>query len=200
MLGAFDRRSSYGGRLSGAGTASATHRQSTVAHTLCVSLSTVDPRTSRRAISLSPPTADSAATNPPAGFPRILPHLIYDDVDAAIVWLTEVFGFQERTAAHHTEADGKTGRAQMKVLDSLITIGRPSVHGDSPRRGVSSMLYVYVDDVEGHYVHAQALGAMIVTELQIHAGDRRYQVADLEGHRWTFAQHLDDAGPTEEHG
>ncbi len=148
---------------------------------------------------MSPPPADSTATNPPAGFPRILPHLIYDDVDAAIAWLTEVFGFQERTAAHHTDADGKTGRAQMKVLGSLITIGRPSVHGDSPRRGVSSMLYVYVDDVEGHYEHAQARGALIVTELQIHAGDRRYQVADLEGHQWTFAQHLYDAGPTEQH-
>ena len=119
-------------------------------------------------------------------------------MDAAIAWLTEVFGFQERVVAHHTDADGKTGRAQMKVLDSLITIGRPSVHGDSPGRGVSSMLYVYVDDVEGHYEQAQALGAMIVTELQIHAGDRRYQVADLEGHQWTFAQHIYDAAPTEE--
>jgi uncharacterized glyoxalase superfamily protein PhnB len=134
--------------------------------------------------------------NPPAGVPRILPHLIYDDVDAAIAWLTEMFGFRERMAAHHTEADGKTGRAQMKVLDSLFTIGRPSVHGDSPRDGVSSMLYVYVDDVERHYKHAKASGAMIVTELQMHAGDRRYQVTDLEGHQWTFAQHLHEASPT----
>src|SRR6202042_3990025 len=114
----------------------------------------LDPRTSRRAISLSLRPADSAAANPPVGFPRILAHLIYDDVDAAIAWLTEVFGFQERTDAPHTEADGKTGRAQMKVLDSLITIGRPSVHGDSPRGGGSSMLYVYVADVAGHYEHA----------------------------------------------
>lgn len=62
------------------------------------------------------------------------------------------------------------------------------------------MLYVYVDDAEGHYEHAQALGATIVTGLQIHAGDRRYQVADLEGHQWTFAQHLYDTGPTEDDG
>lgn len=54
------------------------------------------------------------------------------------------------------------------------------------------MLYVYVDDVEGHYQRAKARGATIVTEPQTHAGDRRYQVADLEGHQWTFAQHLDD--------
>jgi uncharacterized glyoxalase superfamily protein PhnB len=114
-------------------------------------------------------------------------------VDAAIDWLTEVFGFRERETAHHTEADGKTGRAQMEILDSLFTIGRPSVHGDSPRDGVSSMLYVYVDDVDHHYQHAKASGSTIVTEPHIHAGDRRYQAADLEGHQWTFAQHLNEA-------
>jgi uncharacterized glyoxalase superfamily protein PhnB len=62
------------------------------------------------------------------------------------------------------------------------------------------MLCVYVDDVEGHYEHAQALAATIVTGLQIHAGDRRYQVADLEGHQWTFAQRLSDTGATADHG
>jgi PhnB protein len=131
-----------------------------------------------------------SASNLPAGFPRIVPHLIYDDVDAAIDWLTEAFGFRERVAARHTEADGKTGRAQMEVLDSLVTIGRPSIHGDSPRGGVSSMLYVYVDDIDGHYEHAKAAGATIVTQPHVHAGDRRYQAADPEGHQWTFAQHL----------
>jgi hypothetical protein len=39
----------------------------------------------------------------------------------------------------------------MEVADSLFTMGQPSIHGDSPRRGVSSMLYVYVDDVDQHY-------------------------------------------------
>jgi len=80
-------------------------------------------------------------TDPPPGFPRVLAHLIYEDVDAAIAWLTEVFGFRERIAAHHEESDGTTSRTQIEVADSLITIGRPSVHADSPRRGVSSMLY-----------------------------------------------------------
>jgi PhnB protein len=131
-----------------------------------------------------------SASNLPSGFPRIVPHLIYDDVDAAIDWLTEAFGFRERVAARHTEADGKTGRAQMEVLDSLVTIGRPSIHGDSPRGGVSSMLYVYVDDIDGHYEQAKAAGATIVTQPHVHAGDRRYQAADPEGHQWTFAQHL----------
>src|ERR1700704_3722133 len=137
-------------------------------------------------------------TNPPAGFPRIVAHLIYDDVGAAIEWLTSAFGFRERTSMRHTLPDGTLGRAQIEIVDSLITIGRPSVHADSPKRGVSSMLYVYVDDVDVHYQHAAAAGATIVTELQDQPwGDRLYQIADLEGHQWTFAQHTREVGPHE---
>src|ERR1700682_6156875 len=36
--------------------------------------------------------------SPPTGFPRIVPHLIYDNVAAAIDWLTDAFRFHERTA------------------------------------------------------------------------------------------------------
>jgi len=132
-------------------------------------------------------------TNPPAGVPRILPHLVYDDVGAAIDWLTRAFGFHERLAARHTAPDGVIGRTQLEFADSLITLGLPSVHGDSPSHGVSSMLYVYVDGVEGHYQRAKAAGARIVSELEdVPWGDRRYQAADPEGHQWTFAQHVEE--------
>src|SRR6185312_14152618 len=132
-------------------------------------------------------------SNPPDGFPRIVAHLIYDDVAAAIEWLTAVFGFSERTAMRHSHADGTVSRAQLNVGDSVITVGEPSVHGESPRRGVSSMLYVYVDDVDGHYARATAHDAVMVMELGERGwGDRLYQVRDPEGHQWTFAQHVRD--------
>jgi len=128
--------------------------------------------------------------------PRIRPHLIYDDPGAAIEWLTRVFGFRERTAMRHITSDGRIQRTQMEVVDSLITLGLPSVHGGSPRNGVSSMLYVYLDDVDGHYRRAVASGANIVLALEDRPwGDRNYQVADLEGHQWTFAQRLRDVDP-----
>jgi uncharacterized glyoxalase superfamily protein PhnB len=137
--------------------------------------------------------AGTTLTGRPPGIPRILPHLIYDDVGAAIQWLTGAFGFHERPSARHRDADGTVSRTQMEVLDSLITIGLPSVHGQSPRRGVSSMLYVYVDDVDAHYRRARAAGATIVTTLEdMPWGDRRYQAADREGHQWTFAQCIGD--------
>ena len=34
--------------------------------------------------------------NPPEDFPRITPYLIYEDVDAAVDWLTNAFGFSEK--------------------------------------------------------------------------------------------------------
>ena len=138
----------------------------------------------------------SAVSNPPAGLPRILPHLIYDDVGAAVEWLSRAFGFRERTSARHTSPDGTIGRTQLEVEDSLVTLGLPSVHGDSPRRGVGAMLYVYVDDVDEHHRRALAAGASVVLELATQPwGDRRYQVTDPEGHQWTFAQHVEDVEP-----
>lgn len=52
------------------------------------------------------------------------------------------------------------------------------------------MLYVFVDDVNAHYNASARGGARIVVEPHTHAGDRRYQVTDPEGHQWTFAQRV----------
>jgi uncharacterized glyoxalase superfamily protein PhnB len=144
--------------------------------------------------------AETRVTNPPTGFPRILAHLAYEDVGAAVEWLTTAFGFRERTWVRHASPDGRISRTQMDVVDSVITLGEPSVHADSPKRGVSSMLYVYVDDVDEHFERARAAGAQIVLELQDRPwGDRTYQAADPEGHQWLFAQHVRDVDVDEEH-
>lgn len=140
-------------------------------------------------------------TNPPTGIPRILPHLTYDDVGAAVAWLEDAFGFKERTWVRHTSADGRTSRTQMDVLDSVITLGEPSVHGESPRSGVSVTLYVYVDDVDAHYSRtSRHPGAAVQLPLEDRPwGDRTYQVRDPEGHVWIFAQHVADVELETEH-
>ena len=144
--------------------------------------------------------ASERLANPPIGMPRVLPHLAYEDVALAVEWLERAFGFRERTFVRHTRPDGRVGRTQMDLVDSVITLGEPSVHAGSPRQGVSSMLYVYVDDVDGHYAQALAAGATIVLELADRPwGDRTYQSADPEGHQWIFAQHVRDVELDEEH-
>jgi uncharacterized protein YndB with AHSA1/START domain len=47
--------------------------------------------------------------------------------------------------------------------------------------------WVYVDDLDSHFAHAQAEGATIVKEIH-QQGYRAYEAEDLEGRRWTFAQ------------
>ena len=131
-------------------------------------------------------------TNPPKDGPRIRPHLIYDDPGAAIEWLTRAFGFRLRAVVHRSP-DGDVQRAQIEIEDSLITIGTPSIHGESPRRGVSSLLYVYIDQVDEHYARAKAAGAKIMMPIDDRPwGDRSYQASDPEGHQWTFAQRIRD--------
>jgi hypothetical protein len=76
--------------------------------------------------------ATAHAADRPAGWPRVIPHLIYDDRGAAVAWLTRAFAFRERTDRRHTSAEGSTERAQMDVFDSIVTLGLPSVHGESP--------------------------------------------------------------------
>ena len=61
--------------------------------------------------------------NPPDGLPRVVAHLIYADVDAAVEWLYRVFGFEERVFARHLGEDGRIGRTQLQVEDSVITVG-----------------------------------------------------------------------------
>ena len=137
--------------------------------------------------------------NPPDGLPRILAHLVYDDVGAAIEWLTRAFGFRERTQFRHVDG-GRVTRTQMDVVDSVITLGEPSVHAGSPQLGVSSMLYVYVDDVDAEYQRAVAAGAQIIVPLGDRVwGDRSFQSTDPEGHQWVFAQHIADVELDEHH-
>jgi uncharacterized glyoxalase superfamily protein PhnB len=59
--------------------------------------------------------------------------------------------------------------------------------------GIHQSLYVYVDDVDAHFRNAVEAGAEPLTEpADMFWGDRMYAVKDLEGHHWSFAQHVRD--------
>jgi hypothetical protein len=53
--------------------------------------------------------------NPPEGFPRITPYLLYEDVDTAADWLMRVFGFEERF-----RMKGPDGKGMHAELASII--------------------------------------------------------------------------------
>ncbi|MGI8771752.1 MAG: VOC family protein [Acidobacteriaceae bacterium] len=141
----------------------------------------------------------SHSYDPANGFPRIMPALRYEDVGAAIAWLSRAFGLKEhlRWADEH----GAVQHAEMRIGTGYIELASASRKGfQSPKRlgAASQSLVLLVDDVDAHYRQAHAAGAKVLAEPANQPwGLRQYSAEDPEGHRWEFSQHLRDVPPAE---
>jgi PhnB protein len=134
--------------------------------------------------------------NPPAGFPRVTPYLLYNDVDAALDFVVTAFGFEERVRL--PGPDGKANHAEAAIGDGVVMMGNPGADYRNPATlgGATQLIYIYVDDVDGHCETARKAGAKILREpTDQFYGDRTYGAEDAEGHQWSFAQHVRDVGP-----
>lgn len=115
--------------------------------------------------------------------PNIFPFMRYADADAALEWLTQAFGFQQR--AVHRDDQGTIRHAEMSLGAGTIMFGA----GDPHDRGV----YVAVEDADAHYEHAKAAGAEITREIEdTPYGSREYSARDLAGHTWSFGTYRPD--------
>lgn len=132
-------------------------------------------------------------SNPPKGMQRITPYLLYEDLGAAIEWVTAAFGLSERSRM--SGPDGKPQHVEMTLEDGVIMMGQPQRGYESPRRHghVCQLVYAYVEDVDAHWRQAEGRGARILTPPEDKPfGDRVCSAEDPEGHHWFFAQHLRD--------
>lgn len=120
----------------------------------------------------------------------IFPALRYRDADAALAWLTEAFGTEERDV--YRDADGRIRHAELKLGDGRIMFG--SYHKDGflggsapdPRAGTIS-LYIAVGDPDAVHARAIRAGSEVVRELtDTDYGSREFSVRDLEGNLWSF--------------
>jgi uncharacterized glyoxalase superfamily protein PhnB len=139
-------------------------------------------------------------TSPP--IPTVTPMIAYHDAAAALAWLTEAFGFRERTRI--TMPDGSIGHAEMETGDNgVIMLAEPSPDYQGPARHAEGCeaarrwmavpyiidgVHVYVDDVDAHFAQARSSGATILSEPADTGHGASYRAADLEGHRWMFGQ------------
>lgn len=134
--------------------------------------------------------------------PSIVPMIAYEDAAAALDWLARAFGFRERTRM--AGPDGTIGHAEMELGQGVIMLATPTPDYQSPKHHaevceharkwsevpyVIDGVHVFVDDVDEHFRRAKEAGATILSEPEDQDyGERVYRVADLEGHRWMFAQ------------
>jgi uncharacterized glyoxalase superfamily protein PhnB len=125
----------------------------------------------------------------------VLPHLVYQDVAAAIDWLTRVFGFVE----HYRYGDPAQG-GQMHLGEAwiMLTVAREGRASPSQAGVWTQSLTVFIDDVDAHFERSKSAGAKIVEEIhETMYGERQYGVEDLGGHHWLFSRHARDVSPGE---
>ncbi|HEY1340966.1 MAG TPA: VOC family protein [Bryobacteraceae bacterium] len=122
---------------------------------------------------------------------RIIPYLAYEDAPAAISFLRDAFGFEERYRM--TMDDGRIGHAEVACQDDNVLflaslwkeVGQKSPK-DLP--GTHCQIYCKVDDVDAHFRRAREGGATIIGEPADQPyGERMYRALDPEGHRWMFS-------------
>jgi PhnB protein len=120
----------------------------------------------------------------------VTPYLLYEDGEAAIEFVTHAFGFREVDRA--TGGAGGLHAELETPRGGRIYLGQPPSGFRNPAGvGVTSSVYVLVDDVDGHYERAKAAGAEIIGELSdLPFGHRRYRCVDPQGHEWAFAQEI----------
>jgi PhnB protein len=128
----------------------------------------------------------------------VTPYLLYEDVAAALEFLSRAFGFEE--VLRYTGSEGYVNHAEMRVGDGSIMLGDPGDDYRNPNRlGQRTVdIHVYVDDVDALHERAEAAGAEITAEpADQEYGERRFGAKDSEGHGWWFAKRLRDVAPEE---
>ncbi len=121
---------------------------------------------------------------------NIFPALRYRDADAALAWLTEAFGTEERDV--YRDGDRRIHHAELKLGDGLIMFGCYDDGGfldgnpPDPRAGTIS-LYIAVGDPDAIHARATQAGAEVVRgPTDTDYGSREFSVRDLEGNLWSF--------------
>jgi len=129
--------------------------------------------------------------------PTFTSSVYYEDPKAALAWLVDAFGF-EITMAIDGPAEAPEmchyelaidGRGRMMVGGQWT----PAIRSPQGLNGANTQnVHVQLaDGLDAHCVRARAAGAVIAQapEDQFY-GDRTYRAVDIEGHMWTFAQHV----------
>jgi uncharacterized glyoxalase superfamily protein PhnB len=132
------------------------------------------------------------------GSASVVPELVYADVEEAIQWLCDTFGFSELWRADGHRARLAFGNGVVIVADHDPSYGRvlPGDGGPGDGGSRSYSIMVKVEDVDAHHERARRRGARVLSPPTDYSyGERQYSVEDLAGHQWTFTQAIADLAP-----
>jgi uncharacterized glyoxalase superfamily protein PhnB len=122
--------------------------------------------------------------------PNVWPVLTYRDARAAITFLSEAFGFEERACYAHDDDPSVIVHAEMRWPTGGGVMFGSAGKDDGPfgaRTPGNDSVYVVCDDPDGLYERAVAAGAEVVRGLvDEDYGSRGFTVRDPEGNLWSF--------------
>lgn len=133
--------------------------------------------------------------DPKRGYPTVVPCMFYDDLSAAVRWLSDVLGVREIVRA--ALPSGWVGHIEVELDGFVILLARRG--GQSA--GTTSLIQVFVPDVPAACARATGAGGTILQE----PGERPWgvlqaTVADPEGQQWALSQHMRDVDPAQWYG
>lgn len=123
-------------------------------------------------------------------FSRVIPVLVYRDIQAAHDFLVEAFGFEPGVVER--AADGQPVHGEVQVGGTTIWLHRVAeehlLRSPETEDMTHAGIVVHVSDVDAHFAQARAAGARIDSEPTDQPyGQREYGARDPEGHPWWFA-------------
>jgi uncharacterized glyoxalase superfamily protein PhnB len=128
----------------------------------------------------------------------VVPVLVYADVREAILWLCDVFGFEQH---HRWEREGVVEGAQLLVGEGsvFLTSKRPGQVPPDETAPRTHAVMVACEDADALYQRIlPKKGATVTGEPTTYPfGERQFSVVDFAGHSWAFSQSVADVAAEE---
>lgn len=128
----------------------------------------------------------------PDGYHTVTPYLMIKGAEQFIAFMEAVFG--ANVTEQLMQPDGKIGHTELRLGDSVIMLNEVP-DGRTP---ATSMLHLYIEDVDGAFDRAVMAGATIVAApADQFYGDRAGAVIAPGGTTIWIATHIEDVAPAE---
>lgn len=128
------------------------------------------------------------------GYSVVSPYLTVSNVETAMIFYHQAFGFEKKELA--PGPDGSIVHGELLYEGQTLMIGKMGTFGSTAKTPSSSQiespitLYIYCNNVDKFYQRALAAGAVSVQAPEdMFWGDRMCSLKDPDGYIWNFATH-----------
>jgi catechol 2,3-dioxygenase-like lactoylglutathione lyase family enzyme len=104
-----------------------------------------------------------------------------DDVDAAIAFYRDLFGFEVSMSAAPAFADIKRGNLRLLISGPASSAGRPMTDGARPGPGGWNRIHFIVDDLDAEVTRLRNAGASFRNDIVVGPGGKQILVLDPSG-------------------